>query len=55
MTSALEAHLRNHGDDHMPSTDLPSLHIRACCFSTRMATLEFCQEMKVKEAGERSV
>jgi hypothetical protein len=40
----------------MPSTDLPSLHIRAMLFlDPNGVTLEFCQEMKGKEAGERSV
>ena len=52
-----EAHLRANGVTiSMPSTDLPSLHLRAMLFlDPNGATLEFCQEMKGMEAGGRSV
>ena len=42
-----EAHLRANGVTiQMPSTDLPSLHIRAMLFlDPSGVTLEFCQEM----------
>jgi glyoxylase I family protein len=52
-----EAHLRANGVTiTMPSTDLPSLHIRAMLFlDPNGVTLEFCQEMRGMEAGELSV
>ena len=51
-----EAHLRASGVTiSMPSTDLPSLHIRAMLFlDPNGVTLELCQKMRGKEAGGRS-
>ena len=51
-----EAHLRANGVTiSMPSTDLPSLSIRAMLFlDPNGVTLEFCQQMERSETKERA-